>query len=158
MTSLALWQQPCNNWIKFYFSSYFFSSIASNCIWVIICFFQLAPACVVLISRDEVRSVLRRIHDIGNMQNPTTGVYLRQFVRTMQWKKQFIPKIILIHQLGKILEKVFGEFGERSKEAASKVNLQTFGWSATGTNAIGRCKLALENQTTLRCPDPRSLF
>lgn len=111
--------------------------------------------CGRLISADGIRYDPRRLEGLLNMEPPTTGAHLQQFVCALQWVKQGIPNFTeLILPLHNFLERIYDDIGKRTKRAVSRVLLEKYGWGEPELIAFQSCKNALANQVTLSHRDP----
>lgn len=96
-------------------------------------------------------------HDPSNLQGlleldrPTTGGQLQQFLCAMQWLRSSIPQFqTLIQPLHDFLESVYNHVGgKRTKRAVSRVILNNLGWHDELTTAFNNCKAAIIHRTTL---------
>ena len=106
--------------------------------------------CGRILSKDGVRFDPRRIDGIRDMQLPTTGAELQQFVCAMQWMRSAIPTFsTIIRPLSDFMETVYAKAGSRKKSAVNRLTLTTAGWSQVETDAFDSAKHALEHQVTL---------
>lgn len=106
--------------------------------------------CGRLLSSKGIRFDPRRIDGLRNMQLPTTGAHLQQFVCAMQWMRSAIPAFsVVIRPLSEFLEKVYNATGKRTRQAAARILLSTLDWGKTEQDAFDRCKAAVEQQVTL---------
>lgn len=106
--------------------------------------------CGRVITADGIRFDPRRIDGIQNMDSPTTGAQLQQFVCAMQWMRSAIPTFTtIIRPLSDFLEIVYDNAGKRTKLAVTRVQLRNIGWGKAEDDAFENCKQALEHQTTL---------
>lgn len=106
--------------------------------------------CGRLISENGIRYDPRRLDGLLNMELPTTGAHLQQFICALQWVKSGVPKFTdLIAPLHNFMEKVYGTSGKRTRLSVSRYKLSTLGWGESETTAFGNCKTALAKQVTL---------
>lgn len=105
--------------------------------------------CGRIISAEGIRFDPRRISGIKEMDTPTKGGQLQQFVCAMQWMRSGIPMFsTIIRPLSELLEAVYQLAGKRTKRAVSTISLDKI-WTTEHNNAFEQCKQALINQITL---------
>ena len=100
-----------------------------------------------------VRHDPRRIAALTEMPIPTRANELQQILMASQWMARSIPnynKIVI--SLQDILEDAMKLQLRRTKKAASRVDLQRFGWSEIHTKAFNELKHAITNAVKLAYP------
>ncbi len=106
--------------------------------------------CGRIITPKGVRFDARRLDGIFNMEQPTSGGHLQQFVCALQWMRTGIPNFAkLTSELHYIVERVYACAGKRAKRAVSKVKLSAVGLSKKHDTAFEECMSALAHQCTL---------
>lgn len=97
----------------------------------------------------------RNLNGLQQMQSPTTGAQLQQFVCALQWVKSAVPNFsALTAPLHYFMEKVYTHSSSRKKNDVGKISLKNLGWSETEENCFVQCKHALSHQVTLTHRDP----
>eukprot|EP00171_Calliarthron_tuberculosum_P022172 IDg22172t1 len=105
-----------------------------------------------LSSRNTIRP--RRLEGLLQMQPPTTGSHLQQFVCALQWMRSAIPQFTsLTAPLMEFMELVYDRAGSRTKKAVAKIKLSSVGWNNSLTEHFNRCKHSLAHQCTLNHRD-----
>lgn len=107
--------------------------------------------CGRIISATGVRHDPSNLQGLLDLDRPTTGGQLQQFVCAMQWLRSAIPQFQrLIQPLHDFLEGVYTKVGgKRTKRAVSRINLDTLGWQAVHSSAFNDCKNAIIHRATL---------
>lgn len=109
-----------------------------------------------MVSEPGIRYDPRRLDRLLNMEPPTSGANLQQFICALQWVKNGITNFTdLIYPLHDFMEKIYERAGKRTKLAVSRYKLSNFGWGNTELRAFEACKQALANQVTLSHRDER---
>jgi hypothetical protein len=107
--------------------------------------------CGRLISKAGVKYDPRHLQGLIDMQVPTTGAELMQFVCALGWLRTSLPEFTtLTAPLTDLLHKVHNAAGgARTKKAVAKIILTDVGWSTDSVSCFDRCKDALINATSL---------
>ena len=106
--------------------------------------------CGRIISAKGVTFDPRHIDGIQNMDEPSNGAELQQFICAMQWMRNAIPTFsTIIQPLTDFMESIYASAGSRKKSAVSRVLLFKSGWSSKESDAFRLAKSALEHQVTL---------
>lgn len=106
--------------------------------------------CGRVISPEGIRQDPARIDTLLNMDRPTLGGQLQQFVCAMQWLRSSTPNFqALIKPLHEFLESVYAHAGKRTKRVVAQVSLDSLGWSPFQTSAFDACKHAISDRVTL---------
>ena len=96
--------------------------------------------CGCMVSESGIRYDPRRPDGLLNMEPPTSGANLQQFICALQWVKSGIPNFTdLISPLHYFMEKVYVRAGKRTKLAVSQNKLSNFGWGNTELRAFEAC-------------------
>lgn len=106
--------------------------------------------CGRIISADGIRHDPARLDTLLDMERPSWGGQLQQFLCAMQWLRSSIPQFQdLVAPLHDFLEKVYKHVGKRTKRAVARVSLDQIGWSVARTHAFEACKKAIADRVTL---------
>lgn len=103
-----------------------------------------------LISAKGIRYDPARHEVLLNMESPTNGAHLQQFLCALQWVKNGILSFSEIAEpLHAFMELVYAKASKRTKSAVGRVQLVDLGWSERENDAFESCKRALAKQVTL---------
>jgi hypothetical protein len=110
--------------------------------------------CGRLISPTGVCFGPRRVQGLRDMEPPSMGAELQQFVCALNWMRTSLPKFSqLIAPLQAILELVYqAAGGQRTRTASAKIPLIDVGWDSEDASTFRACQAALERVVTLRHP------
>lgn len=115
--------------------------------------------CGRLVSSDGTRFDPRRMEGLVNMESPTYGSDLQQFLCALQWLKHGIPQFTeLVSPLHKLMELLYAHVGKRTKRAVTYLRLEDFGWNDSYEQVFKMCKDALINQVTIAHRDEEKLL
>lgn len=110
--------------------------------------------CGRLISNDGIKFDPRNMDGLVNMEPPTHGGELQQFLCALQWVKTCIPEFNkLVEPIHLFMEKVYDASGKRTKRAVCRVLLSSLGWGDSERACFEACKSALANQICLHHRD-----
>lgn len=106
--------------------------------------------CGRVISSEGIRHDPARLDTLLDMDRPSTGGQLQQFLCAMQWLRSSIPQFQdLVAPLHTFLETVYKHVGKRTKRAVARVSLDKLGWTSSLTQSFERCKTAIADRVTL---------
>jgi transposase InsO family protein len=112
--------------------------------------------CGRLISAEGIRYDPRRLEGLLQMEPPTSGAHLQQFICALQWVRHGIPQFArLVQPLQEFMERVCEHAGKRTARAVARVQLSALGWDNSERAAFEACKSALAHQVTLSHRDER---
>ena len=90
---------------------------------------------------------------ILNMKIPEKGRELQQFVSCVNWMRESIPNFAqIVLPLTSILEAIYAEKGNRTKNGMNKYSLAKFGWDADANQSYINIKNSLANRIRLAIP------
>jgi hypothetical protein len=97
--------------------------------------------CVRLLSATGVCFDPRRVQGLRDMETPSTGAELQQFVCALNWMRNSLPMFAqLIGTLQEILERVYqAAGGQRTRTAAAKIPLIDVGWDSEDASTFRAC-------------------
>ena len=115
--------------------------------------------CGRIISEKGIQLDPSRLQALLDMENPTLGSELQQFICAANWMRTAIPQFnATLGSLAKMLEDIYTTAGKRTKKAVSKYKLADFGWNNSHTEAFEATKKALANSVVLSHPDQSKTF
>lgn len=102
--------------------------------------------CDRLVSADGIRYDPRRLEGLLNMEPPTTGAHLQQFICALQWVRNGIPQFTeLVSPLHEFMERVYDRAGKRTRRAVARFQLSNLSWDDTERKPFEASKRALAN-------------
>ena len=106
--------------------------------------------CGRLVSAHGIRYDPKWLEGILNIEPPTTGAHLQQFLCALQWVNNGITQFSeLVNPLHDFMEQFYDRADKRTKRAVSRYQLTAFGWNSAQRDAFEACKTALADQVTL---------
>jgi len=106
--------------------------------------------CGRMISSKGIRFDPRRMSALLEMEEPSNGAHLQQFICALQWVRTAIPNFTaIVTPLHKFMERVYDQAGKRTKRAVARYSLSDNGWGKTESDAFDTCKKVLAKQVTL---------
>lgn len=115
-----------------------------------ILFAQSVRWCGRVISPAGIRHVPARLETLLEMDRPTSGGQLQQFLCAMQCLRSAIPQFqSLVRPLHELLESVYLNTRKRTKRAVARVSLDALGWTPELSSAFESCKRAFIDRVTL---------
>lgn len=109
-----------------------------------------------MISAEGIRFDPRRFDGLLNMELPTTGTHLQQFVCALQWIRLAIPLFTeLVAPLNEFIERNYDRAGKRTRLAVSLFKNTTFGWDPSENADCEAYKTALVYQVPLSHRDDK---
>ena len=108
------------------------------------------------ISADGIEFDPRRLSGLKEMNTPTNGAELQQFITSINWMRQAIPNYNHITApLYDILEEVYQHSGKRTKRAAKKVKLKDTSWNQKHEECFRQVQQSLREAVKLAIYDPK---
>lgn len=85
-------------------------------------------SCGRFIFAEGTRYDPRSLDGLLNMEPPSTGAHLQQFLCALQWVRNGIPQFMeLVHPLHDAMERVYSRAGKRTKRTVTRMHLSAFG-------------------------------
>ena len=120
-----------------------------------ILFTRTLEYCGRVITAEGITLAPKSLKAIQDMQPPTMGDQLQQFLGACNWVRSGVPEYArLVHPLTAAMEQVYKEAGRRTKAAVAKVSLSPF-WGEEQTTAFENLKKELTNMCKLAFPDQK---
>ena len=118
-----------------------------------------AKWCGRIIDKDGVSHDPKRLKALQELNHPTTGADLQQFICAVNWLQMTLPNYAqTVTPIHKYMERVYEKAKGRSKKKVKQVKLKELGWGEEEEKSWEAVKGMLMKSITLAHPDPKQII